>query len=280
MFRLFGGSSFSGEAISVLGGLLVSQVLLLMAVRRGYIKLSAVLLVTVGWAFITYQAWRADGVRDAAVYAYFLVIIIAALVTNWRLVAGISILSVASIWVMALSETAGLRIASINSPVEFAVDLTALHFLLVIFVYLLVNTLRESLEKTQIEFSGRVRVEEALREQDERFRKVFHVSPVAISVTTLKDGRLIEANNAYWRLTGFDPETSVGRTTTELLIWSSDKSRRNSSQNYVSENLCITPPMRLQIKKAGSALQLHFMNWSIPVMKRQFSPCFMMSPNR
>ncbi len=258
VFRLFGGSSFSGEAISVLGGLLVSQVLLLMAVRRGYIKLSAVLLVTVGWAFITYQAWRADGVRDAAVYAYFLVIIIAALVTNWRLVAGISILSVASIWVMALSETAGLRIASINSPVEFAVDLTALHFLLVIFVYLLVNTLRESLEKTQIEFSGRVRVEEALREQDERFRKVFHVSPVAISVTTLKDGRLIEANNAYWRLTGFDPETSVGRTTTELLIWSSDESRQRFITKLRERKSLYNPAYEIANKKSGKRITAAF----------------------
>ena len=60
------------------------------------------------------------------------------------------------------------------------------------------------------------KVEEALRKSDERFRKVFHVSPVAIVVTTLDEGRIIDANNAYWNLAGHDPKTSIGRTTFEL----------------------------------------------------------------
>ena len=233
VLRLLGGSSFSGETVSVLGGLLVVQVLLLIAVRRGYAKLSAVFLVSVGWAFITYQAWHADGVRDAAVYAYSLVIIIAALVTNWRFVVGVSILSIASIWVMALSESAGIRIARTNPPIELALDLTALLVLLIVFVYLLVNTLRESLEKTQVEFSERMRMEEALRERDERFRKVFQVSPVAIIITKLNDGTLMEANQAFWRLTGLDPETSIGSTTVDLKLWEN----RDERQEFIRKIL-------------------------------------------
>ncbi len=258
VLRLFGGSSFSGGTISVLVGLLVVQVLLLIAVRYGYVKLSAVFLVSAGWAFITYQAWSADGVRDAAIYAYFLVIIIAALVTNWRVVAGVSILSIASIWVMAFSESAGMRIASVNSPIELALDLTALHILLIIFVYLLVNTLRESLEKTQVEFLGRVRMERALREQDERFRKVFHVSPVAISITTLNDGRLLEANDAYWRLTGFDPEMSVGRTMVDLMIWPDDELRQRFIAKLRDRKSLYNPAYELVNKKGGKRITTAF----------------------
>ena len=77
----------------------------------------------------------------------------------------------------------------------------------------------------------RSRAEQALREGDERFRKIFHVSPVAINVTSLKDGRLLEANDAYWKLTGFDPETSIGRTTVELKIWDDE----NQRQAFVSK---------------------------------------------
>lgn len=60
------------------------------------------------------------------------------------------------------------------------------------------------------------RAEQALQKSDERFRKVFQMSPVAIVVTTLEEGRLIDANEAYWELSGHDPESSIGRTTFEL----------------------------------------------------------------
>ncbi len=71
-----------------------------------------------------------------------------------------------------------------------------------------------------------LRTEQALRAGEERFRKIFHVSPVAISVTSLKEGKLLEANDAYWKLTGFDPKTSIGRTTVELQIWAAEDQRQ------------------------------------------------------
>jgi PAS domain S-box-containing protein len=67
---------------------------------------------------------------------------------------------------------------------------------------------------------------QAVKEGEERFRKIFHVSPVAISVTSLKDGRLLEANDAYWKLTGFDPITAVGSTTVELKFWDKEEQRK------------------------------------------------------
>ncbi len=56
----------------------------------------------------------------------------------------------------------------------------------------------------------------ALQRSDEHFRKIFHVSPIAIVITTLAEGRIINANEAYWKLSGHDPKTSSGRTTFEL----------------------------------------------------------------
>ena len=58
--------------------------------------------------------------------------------------------------------------------------------------------------------------QQALQRSEERFRKVFQTSPVAIVITTLAEGRIIDANAAYWKLSGHDPETSIGRTTFEL----------------------------------------------------------------
>jgi len=68
-------------------------------------------------------------------------------------------------------------------------------------------------------------VRHSIEEGEEKFRKIFHVSPVAITITSLEDGRLIDANKAYWKLTGYDPKTSTGRSTVELGIWEDNSER-------------------------------------------------------
>jgi PAS domain S-box-containing protein len=65
----------------------------------------------------------------------------------------------------------------------------------------------------------------ALRESEERFRKVFHSSPVAISISTFNEGRLLDANEAYWSLTGYRPEQALGRNAEDLQLWEDIRSR-------------------------------------------------------
>lgn len=45
-------------------GLFITQLFLLMILRRGYVNQTAALLVLSAWLGVTYQAWVADGVRD------------------------------------------------------------------------------------------------------------------------------------------------------------------------------------------------------------------------
>ena len=71
----------------------------------------------------------------------------------------------------------------------------------------------------------RKQMEVTLRESEERFRKIFHSSPVAICITTLEEGRLLDANSAYWNITGYKPEESIGRNAEELKMWDSSQER-------------------------------------------------------
>ncbi|HKB65592.1 MAG TPA: PAS domain S-box protein [Pyrinomonadaceae bacterium] len=65
------------------------------------------------------------------------------------------------------------------------------------------------------------RAEEALRQSEERFSKAFHSSPAALSIALLEDGRLLEVNAAFLRMTGFGREEVIGRSTLELGLWDS-----------------------------------------------------------
>ncbi|HET9913421.1 MAG TPA: PAS domain S-box protein, partial [Anaerolineales bacterium] len=67
--------------------------------------------------------------------------------------------------------------------------------------------------------------ERELRESEERFRRVFQSSPVAIAITTLEDGRLMDANYAYWDLTGYVAEQALGRNAGELKLWKDIRAR-------------------------------------------------------
>jgi PAS domain S-box-containing protein len=92
------------------------------------------------------------------------------------------------------------------------VEWTIIFLLVSILVVLVVYTLRRSAS--------------AAKAGEEWYRKILDVTPTAVSITALKDGRLLDANPAYWKLTGLDPEQSIGRTTVELAIWENEMKRQ------------------------------------------------------
>ncbi|NET30596.1 MAG: PAS domain S-box protein [Cyanothece sp. SIO1E1] len=66
------------------------------------------------------------------------------------------------------------------------------------------------------------------RQQSEmRFIKAFASSPDSITIATLAEGRLIDFNDSFLRMTGYSREEVLGRTTLELNLWSNltDRSR-------------------------------------------------------
>jgi PAS domain S-box-containing protein len=61
--------------------------------------------------------------------------------------------------------------------------------------------------------------EEALRESEEKFAKLFRISPVSLCILTLEEGRILEVNEALVRFSGLGREKLVGRTQKEVGLW-------------------------------------------------------------
>ena len=65
----------------------------------------------------------------------------------------------------------------------------------------------------------------AIQESEERFRRVFHASPIATCVVALEDGRFIDANQAFLDLIGISLENLLGHSSVELGFWTRDQDR-------------------------------------------------------
>jgi PAS domain S-box-containing protein len=230
LLRLLETRTFISQTSWILIGLLLLQFILLFMVQRGYVDQAALVMVLFSWGMITYLIWRSNGVRDVAVYIYILIILIAALLTNWRICILLSVLSMAAIWGFAIAEWQGLRTPEIYPPLNMARDLTAIFVLLVILIYLVVNNVTRSLD--------------AVREGEKKFRKIFQVSPVAISISSLGDGALIDANQAFLDLIGYDRKKAIGKTTLELGFWENESKRTSFIQKLVEQKSLQNPAFR------------------------------------
>jgi len=66
-----------------------------------------------------------------------------------------------------------------------------------------------------------------IRYQEEKFTKAFHSSSYALTLTRLSDGRIMEVNDGFLNITGFQRPEVIGKTTTELHLWVREEDRLN-----------------------------------------------------
>ena len=244
VLRLLSGETFRDSTVRLLGILLGGQLILRIAVKRGYVYPSAVVFVMIAWIVITYQIGAARGVRDVAVYGYIPVILMAALLVNWQACLALLFLSVAAIWTFAISEANGWRVPTMDSPVDLATDLTAIFALIVFLVYLILSTVRSSLDAAKV--------------GEEKFSKVFYGSPVAIAIASLEEGFLLDANSAYWKLTGFEPSFALGKTTVELGSWNSYAEREKFVEELKVRRSFQNPAHRIRNRSGDDRTTLAF----------------------
>ena len=69
------------------------------------------------------------------------------------------------------------------------------------------------------DITDRTRAEEALRESERRFIRLFHANPLPMTITSLRDNLYLEVNEAAVRHSGFTREELVGRSKFGLGVW-------------------------------------------------------------
>jgi len=93
----------------------------------------------------------------------------------------------------------------------------------------------------------------ALRASEEKFSAAFDQSPLALTITSLEDGRVVEVNQSFVRLTGYSREEAPARTIDELNLWVEPQRRREGLARLRAGESIAVSGVRFRTK-AGSEL--------------------------
>jgi PAS domain S-box-containing protein len=99
------------------------------------------------------------------------------------------------------------------------------------------------------------RLQEALRDSEDRFAKIFMANPVGICITTAADGRYTEVNNTYLEIFGYQREEVVGHTVNDLRIWVDRRDRGRLIQIIVEQGLAKNFEARFR-RKDGTVIDI------------------------
>jgi hypothetical protein len=90
------------------------------------------------------------------------------------------------------------------------------------------------------DITERKRAEEAIRESEERFAKAFRASPDSLIISRISDGVMLEVNDSWAELSGYDRDELIGKSTIDLGLYVDPADRQRmlailKEQNYVRD---------------------------------------------
>ena len=147
----------------------------------------------------------------------------------------------------------------------------------VVWIWLSVSLVRDSDGQpvyfiSQIQdITERKRAEDELRHAEERFAKAFQSNPAACAITTLREPRFIEANDAFLRIMGYERSEVIGATVSELRIWPDPEERAALIKKVLDGGSAREEDVKFRTK-SGKILQVRM---SAEIVQLQNEPCLL-----
>jgi PAS domain S-box-containing protein len=95
---------------------------------------------------------------------------------------------------------------------------------------------------------------EELGKSEEKFYKAFRSSPDMVIITSIKDGKFLEVNDSYVKITGYSREELIGHTEAEINMWV-DREEANKILRILAEHGKFTNEEIRQRVKSGEIRQ-------------------------
>jgi PAS domain S-box-containing protein len=99
-----------------------------------------------------------------------------------------------------------------------------------------------------LDVSERRKAEEAERQSEERFAKVFKANPQPMSLTTMSEGRYVDVNDSFLSMSGYTRDAVIGHTSLELRVWQSPEHRVNFIERLKQQGSLVNAETRFRTK--------------------------------
>jgi len=123
-------------------------------------------------------------------------------------------------------------------------------FVAVLVAYLVTRKTDLLLERIATENSIRQKTQDDLRLSEEKFSKLFHANPDWVIISSLYDGRYIDVNTTFLRMTGYSREEVIGHTSSELNMWVEPDERKAMIPILLKEGRISNHDVRFRMKSA------------------------------
>jgi signal transduction histidine kinase len=142
-------------------------IFLLYVLNKGKVVLAGSLFLLMSWVAMTAMAVYADGVQDMAIAAYILIIFLATLFSGVRFAVVITVMSIISVWTLAILQNRGLLVYTGDKPINYSRDYTIIFAMVLTAIILLSRSFRHSLNRVNWELKERIKAEERLSKNEQ-----------------------------------------------------------------------------------------------------------------
>jgi PAS domain S-box-containing protein len=121
------------------------------------------------------------------------------------------------------------------------------------------------------DITQRRQAEEILRESEKKFSRMFHSSPLPMALSTIKEGRYLDANHEFLKLLQRSREEVIGHTSLELDLWRDSEQRTAVLAAHTNEGTVRN--VALQIRRPSG--QIREIRWSAEVLEVDGEKCWL-----
>ncbi|MFA5856937.1 MAG: PAS domain S-box protein [Candidatus Pacearchaeota archaeon] len=101
------------------------------------------------------------------------------------------------------------------------------------------------------------RIELELKEEKEKFKKIFETSPLVLGLSTIEDGKYIEVNEKFLEVFDLKKEEVIGKTSKELNIFSNYEDRNKIIESLKEKNIEKGIEIKINTKKGPVLYQFY-----------------------
>jgi PAS domain S-box-containing protein len=173
---------------------------LLYLMRSGLVYLTSFLLISFAWLNLTAAAvMNGSGISGASLQGYVLIVIVAGLLIGWRTSFAFAVLNMLSGLTLIYAMHAGWFLQSTARQTDYTIWATQAAFSLsAAFVLgIVLERINEAVHQAEL--------------SESYFRMLFEEAPDGILIVD-ENYRILMANAAIYRVTGYSPEESIGRS--------------------------------------------------------------------